>query len=566
MLARLSRSVATVGIAAGLVFAVPISSADALGSPGVGLLVQGAIRAAAPAAAASIVGGPGASLVVGTVATVGSLLYMTKDTWVPWVQGAFGEGGTGTALSGMGGWTVDSVTVDGSPGGVWAVTSTKTGGVWSQSSRKANITCKLAGVVTTGSYANVIFLEAGHESETLSGQCGGGGSVIGLQTVSNYADSGVPDPSNFVSWGVPFNPLTEAEYDVDVKCRKGDGTIATITATTTSPGAGNGLMVPSCVQAFGPDAHGEKVALRAGPNGMAKTDQWSADWGGAGATYPNCVGAGVACTYVVKYLGQPCVAGQAECINWSLRSQVEGNTDYSCWYGPYLLTLADCAISERAYEANPNRLTKLNTDGDALTYEEPRPSWLPAPAPAPLPQPGTPLAGAPGGAPAPVPGAQLVPTQTQTNNVDCWPSGGAAWNPAEWVLQPIKCALTWTFVPSPVFMDSWGNGFRDSWGTSPPGLWINSVGGLTPEIAGAGCQGPALSTGFLSNVPKLGAVMPAVIHPFDACSGVMATVAATSYLILTAGISFYGGMKVVRQLGYAFGFQVHIGSERSTFT
>jgi hypothetical protein len=46
----------------------------------------------------------------------------------------------------------------------------------------------------------------------------------------------------------------------------------------------------------------------------------------------------------------------------------------------------------------------------------------------------------------------------------------------------------------------------------------------------------------------------------------MSTVAATSYMILSAGIAFYGGMKVVRQLGYAFGFQIHAGSERSTFT
>jgi hypothetical protein len=136
-------------------------------------------------------------------------------------------------------------------------------------------------------------------------------------------------------------------------------------------------------------------------------------------------------------------------------------------------------------------------------------------------------------------------------------------NPGSWVLQPVKCALSWAFVPSAVFLDSWSGGVKDNWGRSPFGHWLGAIGGFAAlNIPSAGCRGPGLPTGLLgSGFGAMGAITAPTIYPFDACSGVMATVAATSNLVLTAGISFFGGMRVVQQLGYAFGFKINIGSE-----
>lgn len=38
---------------------------------------------------------------------------------------------------------------------------------------------------------------------------------------------------------------------------------------------------------------------------------------------------------------------------------------------------------------------------------------------------------------------------------DCWPNGWGWFNPAEWVLKPIKCAFEWAFVPDGDFVANW---------------------------------------------------------------------------------------------------------------
>jgi hypothetical protein len=549
------RGFGVVGVAAVLTFAVPLTTASAGAEAPILMLVQGAVRAAAPAAAASIVGGPGASLVVGTVATVGALLYMTKDTWVPWVQGALGQGGPSSPLDTVGGQYSMSGAVDPSPGGVWSVTASLGSASFVGTAEQVEYQCATAAGVLTGvSTVNLIVTLAqtqygGPPQSTVSGQCPAGGSLH--HVLSKRYSTGLNYPVNQYSWARGFSPLTDADYDVNVNCRKADGTLAQITATTPTPGAGNGLLVPSCAAAFGADAHGESIALRGGQTGQPKTDQWSADWTGANALYPDCQGAGVACTYVVKYLGNPCVAGAPECAQWALRSQIEGNTDYSCYYGPYLLNLSGCAISERAYEITPNRLTKLNTDGNPDTYEEPRPAWVPSPAAVP----NAPPVGAPGGAPAPIPGGAPLPAPTGVNeNTDCWPSGVAAWNPAEWVLRPVKCALAWAFVPQTATVATLANtattnltakGFGPI--ATAVGLNINKIG------TGSGCDGPAVT------FSAVGVVEP--MHPFSACTAPMSTLASISYAVTSVIVVLGGGWGAMRAIGAGFGFNMSMGKD-----
>jgi hypothetical protein len=597
VIAVLARSAATVAIAAGLVFVVPGGPVQAAGEAGLiekaaqvgvklvasdGLLVKGAVTAAVPEAVLACTG-PQVAVCAGVgVVVAGAVLYATKDTWIPWVQTAFGVGGAGSTQNGGIQMSLTwAPTFAPTLNGAQVLVHYENGsnfliakGFYGQFQCKssAGTYSAIYNVANNGgNWPGAPDYRASGNS--LMGTCG---ADAALSSATVWFGGGGVSVSNTITWGAPFNPATDSTVKTTVDCTLADGTTGQVSVVTVNPDGG--VLVPSCVAAFGPGAHGTKIALNGGQTGAPQQPLSTISVPTTSTLYPNCVGAGVACTYVVKYQGSPCIVGQVECIDWAWQSQVDGQTDYQCFYGPYALPIGGCALNERAYETTPSRLTKLNTDGNPLTWDGLKPSWLPdgalgtGLAPLPAPGPVAPPAGAPGGAPAPIPppaagpGPLPAPGPAAPNeSTDCWPNGAAAWNPAEWVLRPVKCALSWAFVPSSSYITSWGDSINAAWTGSPFGTWMNTLGGLgNIPIVNAGCAGPSLSTGFLSGLP--GNPLPATIHPFDACSAPMSTVAATSNLVLSAGIAFYGGMKVVRQLGYAFGFKIDIGSERSTFT
>jgi hypothetical protein len=43
----------------------------------------------------------------------------------------------------------------------------------------------------------------------------------------------------------------------------------------------------------------------------------------------------------------------------------------------------------------------------------------------------------------------------EEDTAECWPAGWGWFNPADWVLKPIKCALLWAFVPPGDYLDTW---------------------------------------------------------------------------------------------------------------
>lgn len=92
---------------------------------------------------------------------------------------------------------------------------------------------------------------------------------------------------------------------------------------------------------------------------------------------------------------------------------------------------------------------------------------------------------------------------------ECWPSGWGWFNPAEWVLKPIKCAMVWAFVPDdlPGWLDEQGDKLDDvvpfSW-TVDMVEWLDvattPVDGLTgcmPGVDLPAVDGEAGSTGDL---------------------------------------------------------------------
>lgn len=543
MLTVLARGAAAVGVASVLVFAVPITSANAWVAPSpkvAGQMVIGAVRAAAPGAAKVAVTLPGRANPLGLAFTAGQLLYMTRDSWMPWVANAFGAGGASSvspagALDMSLTWSVNfSPTLDASAIDVRAVASAYTG----YDVLNASWQCKSSiGTVTSGSGGSNGFVwEGGQSGDFHLGNCPTGSTLV---SASAWAGNG---KSNTLSWGQSFDPQTEATYEVSVDCRLADGTLATITKTTVSP-QGGGLAIGSC-DAMYPGSHGIGLRVGGARTGSPMVEQWRQDWNETSTLYPNCVGAGMACSYVLEYQGVPCVAGQSACINWALKSQANP-ADYQCKYGAYSLSLSGCGILERVYEPNGTTLTDLNTDGNPATADVTYPDWVPAPEPVP----GAPAVGAPGGAPAPVTGGQTNPTATQTNNTDCWPSGVAAWNPAEWVLTPIKCALSWAFVPNVATLTVLKDGIKaDLDRTGLPALGAAVAVPLTSVPGGSGCAGPEVV--FAAG----GFTFP--VRPFSACDEPLRTAALMTHALFTVVIVVGGGLGLLRLVGAGFGFNV----------
>ena len=301
------------------------------------------------------------------------------------------------------------------------------------------------------------------------------------------------------------------------------------------------------------------------------------------------------CGTAVRVDGEACSPAHTypasdPCYEWT-RTRQDAPSRVDCKMGPYTMPSEFCNFLERAFQgiAVPNRQADLDGNPDTKT-ESPLPQLVPnrPPAPARQTQPTSTATATPtgtglptgttspspsatatgtatgGGDPSPSPsggpGSQGSPDPADQAGNECFPSGWGVFNPAEWVLKPVKCALTWAFVPPST---SWG----DFWGTnkgrmegSPIGGWAAVVGGFESAFAvgsGAnGCQGPAVPTGVLASA------IGTPIYPFDACSGVKATAAAASRIFLTVSIGWASAWRLVRIVGRPFGYSLDLMKER----
>lgn len=546
MIGRLARSAATVGIAGALVFAVPISAQALLDPVTTSEFVIGAVRAAAPVEAAAGVIGPEGTLLVTTAVTLGALAYVTRDTWMPWVSGLFGAGGasTGTPPALVGG---TALWVQTSPTSL-SLTIATPYTLYLTSVLSGQCQADGGGPVFTAAVVNLgNDIYTGTRTVPDAVTCSAGSSVLSAAYAPGAWLGGYTVTPAL--WGAPFDPKTGATYAVASDCIKPDGSTATITATTANPGAG-GLLVPSCVAAFGPGSRASNFGVSGGATGAAPhplstypipTDAQTA------VLYPNCVGVGaIACTYIVKYQGAACVVGQAECVNWTLR-ELARPADYECFYGPYALaSVAKCAIDERVYEPNGTRLTKLNTDGDPWTYDSPAPAGMPELQPKPSTGTGT----NPGTGTLPGAGTGTLPSpgSAPSTNGDCWSGGAFSWNPVDWVMTPTKCALSWAFVPKTATVSSLASTAKTDLTTQGIGPMVTAVTSNVSKVGGngSGCTGPSV------NFAAVGVTK--TFTPFNACAAPMSTIAGISYAMTTVVVVLGGGFAAINAIGQGFGF------------
>lgn len=521
-------SVGTVALAGLLVFAVPVTAEGLVAPVPLGLFVAGAVEAAAPEIAASTIVGPEGALIATTVVALGALAYATQDTWMPFVTGLFGAGG-------------ETQTPDTNPSTsfTWGVVvSGPTATFTFQSSASMVVyfdhksaECKdlTTGALTTfnGGSAN---LGVNNTAVSPWTPCPGGSEIFGLTAGAHDGTRWAPE----IHWGAPFNARTDAEYRVDVNCRKADGSSETISATTTNPGnpptgfpgvGGGGLLVPSCGASWD-GSHAEGMSVNGAQVGGVQRPLSSQTWATTSTLYPDCVGPGLHCTYVVEYLGAPCTVGQVGCTDWMRRAQTRPG-DYQCKFGAYTMTLAQCAVDERAYETNGTTLTDLNTDGNPNTFDSPAPDWVPKTAPD----------GAPGGGPVATPGGE-----------GCWPTGSAIWNPVDWVFLPVKCALSWAFIPTVTNLATGPIQTQlDRAGIAPSVAALNDAVG-TLGGSPSGCTGPEIHFDIEP--------VHQVVTPFNACAAPMSTVAGFAYALIGLSVCIGGALKILQLVAAGFGYAV----------
>lgn len=203
-------------------------------------------------------------------------------------------------------------------------------------------------------------------------------------------------------------------------------------------------------------------------------------WTNTGITgYPQCAPGG---TYapclldlrkqVTTNVWDSCTAPGIDCTDFN--PTTSSTATYECLWGPYTLTLPDCADAPKS-------------------------------APAASTSTGTPTTGS--------------NPSTGNFSIDQCLGSGWTWDPKTWVYVPITCALQWAFVPTPGYVDAQLATLQAEWAASPPGTIVTAFGNVFGSLASiftmtAGdCHGPALNVGPVvhSNATVVGT------YPFSTC-------------------------------------------------
>lgn len=487
---------------------VNTSRADALAGP-LGPIAIGETLAGAAGedAAAGVASGACLASVVcaGGVAAVGigMFAYQTKDVWMPIVKGVLGaafssSGGAppvdakGCLTNGSAKMCITGASMNAGNALLdWSVIGS--GSVsWAFTYRR--VSCDVGTAVVSTTIAKTLSgnYSAGASGELVTGLCGGGQDVISYDgSLCPYGSRPCgSDPATAaqvdVSSGVPDRSLS---IKTDVTCSLPDGSKVVITRSTT--GVDGEVPMPSCLDAYG--GVPTEVAVGAGLSGG---EQPQAHWslGDPRNDYPDCFdGAGAflsSCKVRVWVNGQPCHVGSPSgCVNWETDSDDNGDK-VECRFGTYVIPLSECSPLKKAYQTGTGTQTITTVDPTTGVPTDPSqvPATQPAASAASQPTTGTNPSSLPstGTTVTTLPPPVTGPSDSASSN--CWGTGWS-WNPVSWVFVPVKCALSWAFVPD---TGTWGlTDLQTAFTTRPPGSIVAGVGSIVGSIygswSGAGC-------------------------------------------------------------------------------
>lgn len=505
---------------------------------------------AAIAAGATCAGALPVCLGVAGVLIAGTALYATQDTWVPALSRAFGVAGTqafppDASTVGLSTDIVMDSIWQSTPNSV-TVSTIKTGPGNAAFGYGYELVCRTSGGVftwQTGAHSTGLIGTGGGASnpEWKTITCNAGATPVALRTIDRGAGTGsLSRPINYLSWGSSSNMPsdTATTYKATSKCVLPDGSTQDLTVTYSGQADPSdiGFKVPSCAAA-GLGNHAKSVTVDAKFPGRTDFRRAWEVTPAAEAPYPLCDPAlPGSCVLEVYIDGAACVVGAEGCLDWASQP----TSRVQCHYGPYTVARSRCYLLERSYRPGGARLTEPNTDGNPATTSDPAPDPTPTPTPTPT---GT---GGPTPTPSPTP---TPPPGTGTAGpvpVDdpCWPSGSAAWNPAAWVLAPVKCALTWAFVPE-AGLSPYTSRITDAWGGSDVGTWVGDVGGSAGTIGGGvsgigGCSGPVWTINLGGH--------PYRFAPLDACNEPLRSIAPFVKIAVTALVLIVGFKAVTRAI------------------
>lgn len=530
-------------IAAALTFAVPIATAPqaqalVVAPPPIPPVLFGGAASAGGAAVSAGAACVASVVCLGAVGVAAAAvgLYATRDSWVPALRRYFGPDVAESVPTVSASQPVDTFVVLTGPavindgrGLAWSVVNNAPGYGSRNVAYWAEYACSSGGALSWGTSKRMVNTpNGGARADEVN--CAVGSTIIAVltraATTAEWAGcvTGCYSvPASLLRWGsAAFPDDSQNVYRATSKCVLADGSTQDVVVEYQGQaGADIGFLIPSCLEAgVGTHARSVDVDVRL-PGRTDFRDVWDVE-PPADPLYPDCDPASPnVCVLEVWVDGSACQVGDARCLDWATAVQ----SRLQCKWGPYTVPLATCDMLERAYRPGGATIAEPDIDGNPATGTNTNPD--PAPSGGPFPT------------EVPVPPGEPVPDDVVQvpGGSGCWPTGTARWNPLEWVLRPVQCALAWAFIPDGG-LDVYTDRFGAAWGSSDVGTWVSEVGGSASTL-GAGVGGVGGCGGPQWTITLGGRDYP--FRPLDACNEPMSTIApfvkaAVAAVVVLAGV------------------------------
>ena len=415
-------------------------------------------------------------------AIVGTALYATADSWLPVLDSAvnkFLQPGMGTSITRCGhSWTPGTGIVDNV---ILAGTSWSKCGAFTDvasTSIKFSVeasTCRVDGKLVSGGFpSKTVYATGPNNGGTMEmpgslAPCAPGVELVGaILRVSGYGGNG-----QYKKLGDDVTIPAEQQSTVTtVKCKKPDGSTSSLSSQLLADPTK--ILIPSCEKAF-PGSYPTEIGVKSGLDGQETQEVIPKKvLANPRSLFPDCFDAGghivSGCVVKVWINGTPCAVGVSHCEDWENAPREYGDS-VNCRFGSYVVDLQNCKGLREAYTSSkPKTFTKVKRDGTPTTDDDPDAKGQP---------------GSPSGQPVDTPWSTTClnncappsprPAPPSPKTGVCF-AEAISFNPIDWVFVPVKCALSWAFVPeSPP-------DFSEISLTVPPG-WIPDM----PDLEAGHC-------------------------------------------------------------------------------